>query len=122
MGDLTQDIAASAEDAVVAGEFVCGEQLDYSEASLAAVQKTLAEAAGWDAELTPEQFKNFAQSFGCYVLEVARRALGGRYHWFDSREAPVLVVGEPDFRIALLTWDQVRGRLTGDLGCDTDLH
>ena len=115
---MAQDIAAAAEDAIAAGEYVSGEQLDYSEASLAAVQKTLTEAAGWDAELTPEQFENFAQSFGCYVLEVARRAFGGRYCWFDSREAPVLMVGEPAFRIALLTWDQVRGRLTGDAGCD----
>lgn len=118
MGDLAQDIAVAAEDAIAAGEFVSGERLDYSEASLAAVQKTLAEAADWDTELTPEQFENFAKSFGCYVLEVARRTFGGRYNWFDSREAPVLVVGEPASRIALLTWDQVRGRLAGDLGCD----
>src|SRR5262249_54753237 len=40
MSDLTQEIAAAAEDAVAAGEYVSGERLDYSEASLAAVQKT----------------------------------------------------------------------------------
>ena len=118
MSDLAQDIATSAEDAVAAGEYVSGDRLDYSEASLAAVQATLAEAAGWDGELSPEQHQNFARSFGCYVLEVARRAQGGRYYWFDQRDAPVLVVGEPVFRVALLTWDKVRGRLAGDTSCD----
>jgi hypothetical protein len=118
MSDLVQEIAAAAEDAVAAGEYVSSEQLDYSEASLAVVQATLNEVAGWDGELTPEQLRNFARSFGCYVLEVARRAFGGRYCWFDQRDAPVLVVGEPAFRVALLTWDQVQGRLAGDPECD----
>jgi hypothetical protein len=116
MDDLAQEIAEAAEDAVAVCEYLRGEPLDYSQASLAAVDETLAEAAGWDDELTPEQQRNFARSFGCYVLEVARREFGGRYCWFGQREAPVLVVGEPAFRVALLTWDQVRGRLSGDQG------
>jgi hypothetical protein len=118
MDDLTQNIAEAAEDAVAVCEHLRGEPLDYSEASLAAVEETLAEAAGWDGELTPEQLRNFAQSFGCYVLEVARRKFSGRYCWFERRDAPVLVVGEPAFRVALLTWDQVRGRLSGDRDCN----
>jgi hypothetical protein len=115
--DLAQDIADAAEDAVAVCEHLRGEPPDYSEASLAAVEETLAEAAGWEDELTPDQLRNFAQSFGCYVLEVARRAFGGRYCWHEQRDAPILVVGEPAFRVALLTWDQVRGRLAGDPGC-----
>jgi hypothetical protein len=118
MDDLARDIAEAAEDAVAVCEQIRGEPMDFSEASLAAVEETLAEAAGWDDELTIEQLRNFARSFGCYVLEVARREFGGRYCWFDQRNAPVLVVGEPAFRVALLTWDQVRGRLAGDQGCN----
>jgi hypothetical protein len=117
MDTLAQDIAEAAEEAVAVCEHLRGEPLDYSVASLAAVEETLAEAAGWDDELTPEQLRNFARSFGCYVLEVARRQFGGRYCWMDQRDAPVLVVGEPAFRVALLTWDQVHGRLAGDSGC-----
>lgn len=117
MGDLARDIAEAAEDAVAVCEYLGGEPLDYSEASLAAVDETLAEAAGRDDELTPEQLRNFARSFGCYVLEVGQREFGGRYCWFDQRDAPVLVVGEPAFRVALLTWDQVRGQLSGDPAC-----
>jgi hypothetical protein len=117
MDDLTRSIAEAAEDAVAVCEYLHGEPLDYSEVSLTVVDETLTEAAEWDDELTPEQLQNFARSFGCYVLEVARRKFGGRYCWFDQRDAPALVVGEPAFRVALLTWDQVQGRLSGDQGC-----
>ena len=51
---------------------------------------------------------------GSYVLEVGRREFGGKFYWHDGRDQPVLVVGEPDYRIAILTFDKVRGRLFGD--------
>lgn len=117
MDDLAQGIAEAAEHAVAVCEYFRGEPLEYSEASLVAVEQMLSDAGGWDGELSPEQLRNFARSFGCYVLEVARREFGGRYCWLERRDAPVLVIGEPAFRVALLTWDQVRGRLSGDRGC-----
>jgi len=112
--ELARDIAQAAEDAVAVCEYLRGVPLDYSEASLAAVEEALGQAASWDDELSPEQLQNFARAFGCYILEVARRQFGGRYCWFEQRDAPVLVVGEPVFRVALLSWDLVRGRLSGD--------
>jgi hypothetical protein len=33
-----------------------------------AIEETLAEAAAWDGELSPEEWENFARSFTCYVL------------------------------------------------------
>jgi hypothetical protein len=115
--ELTHEIAQAAEDAIAVCDYLGGTPLDYSEASLAAVERGLEQAASWDNELNPEQLKNFARAFGCYILEVARRRFGGRYYWSESRDAPVLVVGEPAFRVALLTWDQVSGRLSGDAAC-----
>ena len=47
-------------------------------------------------------------------LEVARREFGGDYFWSDEKIQPVLVVGEPDFHVALMTWNKVRGRMSGD--------
>jgi len=36
-------------------------------------------------------------------------------HWLDKYGArPVLIVGEPEFRVAMIAWDKVRGRLSGD--------
>jgi hypothetical protein len=114
MEDFAQSIAEAAEDAVAVCEYFRGEPLDYSEGSLTLVDELLTDAAGWKDELTSEQLENCARSFGCYVLEVARRSFGGRYCWFNHRNAPVLVVGEPAFRVALLTWDKVQERMSGD--------
>ena len=88
------------------------DRLDYSEASLAVIEEMLAEAAEYG--VTEEQATNIAQQIGCYVLEVGRRNHGGRYVWYEARNAPVLLVGEPEFRVAMLTWDKTRARLSGD--------
>ena len=90
------------------------DRLDYSEASLAVIEEMLAEAAEFVDGMTGEQATNIAQQIGCYVLEVGRRQHGGRYVWHEGRSAPVLLVGEPEFRVAMLTWDKTRGRLSGD--------
>jgi len=115
MDELPDQIARSAEKAVAmcAGR---GGDLDYSEASIAIVEEMVAEAGEWLAELTPGQVTTLVQDFGCYILEVGRREFGGRYQWHDGRDQPVLVVGEPGFRVAIITWDKVRGRLSGDVG------
>jgi len=38
--------------------------------------------------------------------------------WFDERDQPVLVVGEPAFHVAIITFDRVRERLSGDKSCN----
>lgn len=114
MGDFAEQIAHAAENAVAMCEGHRGDKLDFSEASLAAVEATLAEVTQWIPELTPDQVTALVQDFGCYVLEVGRRAFGGRYLWHDGRDQPVLVVGEPALHVAMMSWDKVRGRLGGD--------
>ena len=57
---------------------------------------------------------SLVQHIGCYVLEVGRRAFGGEYFWHEEGEQPILVVGEPQAHIALMTWSRVVGRLTDD--------
>jgi hypothetical protein len=116
MDELTRDIANTAANVVEMCASRDGTRLDYSEASLTAVEDMLAEASAFAADMTPDQLTTLAQDFGCYILEVGRREFGGRYYWFEQRDQPVLVVGEPAFRVALLGWDRVRGRLSGDEG------
>lgn len=116
MAELLDQITRAAGKAVVMSEDRGGGRLDYSEASLAMVEEMVVEAGRWLADLTPRQISTAVEDFGCYLLEVARREFGGRYQWHDGRNQPVLVVGEPAFRVALLTWDKVRGRLGGDAG------
>jgi hypothetical protein len=115
MAELSDQIVRSARKAVVMSEDRGG-ILDYSEASLAVVEEMLDEAGRWLTGLTPDQISTLVEDLGCYILEVGRREFGGRYQWHDGRDQPVLVVGEPAFRVALITWDRVRGRLGGDAG------
>ena len=114
MDTLPQDIARSAAKAVAMAESRPGSELDYSEASLAVAESMLEEASNYADQMTADELQTLTQDFGCYILEVARREFGGTYLWFEQRDQPILVVGEPTFRIALLAWDKVRGRLSGD--------
>lgn len=91
-----------------------GDVLDFSCESLTIVETMAEEAAQWRSTLSPEQLTNLAQNIGCYLLEVGRREFGGNYLWHDPREQPMLVVGEPTYHVALMTWDKARGRLGGD--------
>jgi hypothetical protein len=112
--ELGDEVRQAAEAVVAATRERIGDRLDYTEASLEAVEELLAEASEFVSELPPERVDGLVQQMGSYVLEVGRRAFGGRYLWHPDRDAPVLVVGEPEHRVSMLTWDKVRGRLSGD--------
>ncbi|MGE3803617.1 MAG: hypothetical protein AB7K24_02975 [Gemmataceae bacterium] len=103
MDELTKDIVETAIRMIESCSERANSPLDYSEASLVAVDELLSEAADFVDEMSPEQINLLAQDFGCYMLEVGRREFGGRYLWFEQRDQPLLVVGEPAFRVALLT-------------------
>ena len=114
MDELTQDVARAAASAVTTFGRMGSAPLDYSVASLAVVEEILAEVVAIATDPNPDRIEMLVEDFGCYILEVGRKEFGGRFTWFGQREQPVLVVGEPAFRIAMITWDKVRGRLGGD--------
>jgi hypothetical protein len=118
MNAIQEEVATAAERAVASLQARAGGRLDYSVASLAAVDEMLAEVSAYVAELDETVVTGLVQQLGCYVLEVGRRAYGGEYFWHDEGEQPILVVGEPAAHVALMTWSKVVGRLTGDLGDD----
>lgn len=114
MDNLAREVAKIATNAVKSADDRGGKKLDYSEQSLATVEEILSEASAYRSELSAAAITKLSQSFGCYILEVGRRPFGGEYRWLDQRDQPVLVVGEPDFHVAMITWDKVSGRLSGD--------
>jgi len=118
MNEVEQEVVAAAARCVATLQARAGGRLDYSVASLAAVDEMLVEASAYVVDLPEEVVTGLVQQVGCYVLEVGRRAFGGQYFWHDEGEQPVLVVGEPAAHIALLAWSRVVGRLTGDVGDD----
>jgi hypothetical protein len=112
--ELAEDVRATAEAAVEALAEQYGDALDYSVPSLVLVDEVLDTYGEYLTDAPEQAVRNFVQMVGCYVLEVGRREFGGTYQWWDERQAPVLVVGEPDFHVSLLASDKVTGRLHGD--------
>ena len=118
MNAIHEEVLATAERAVAALQERAGGALDWSVASLKVVDEMLVEVSDYVADLDEGVVTNLVQQLGCYVLEVGRRAFGGEYLWHEEGEQPVLVVGEPEAHVALMTWSKVTGRLTGDAGDD----
>jgi hypothetical protein len=116
VSELQQEVARMAEEAVAIVRDRTGETLDFTAGSLSYVEDTLEEASGYFSDLSEDQAVKLVQWFGCYVLEVGRREFGGEYRWYTERDQPVLVVGEPTFHVAMIAWDRVRGRVSGDKG------
>lgn len=116
MDQLAEDINKSAQMAIKAAETMGWGKLDYSEESLNLIEEMADEAAQSKTQLSEDQISAIVQQFGSYIHEVARRHFGGKYYWYTAKDQPILVVGEPDFRISMITWDKIRGRISGDLG------
>ena len=81
-------------------------KLDYSEASLALVDRVLDDFYRQQAPL-PDDLHFLASA---YVFEVARREFGGRYLRGDEDNPFVLVIGEDDAQIGVCVMGNVRGR------------
>ena len=116
MNEVLDEVVASAERAIASLQARAGGRLDWSVASLEAVDEMLVEASAYVSELDEGVVTGLVQQLGCYVLEVGRRAYGGTYYWHPEGEQPILVVGEPEAHVAIMTWSKVVGRLTGDAG------
>ena len=112
--DLHRQVAEKAQLAVAQFQERAGGRLDYSEQSIEMVEEMLAEAAQFAGQMPDTDQHALVQLMGSYILEVAQRQLGGSYQWHGGRDQPVLVVGEPEFSVAIITFDKVRGRLGGD--------
>ena len=122
MTNLAAEVHRFAELAVAMSRDRSGPVLDYSEATLSVLEAMASEASPYVQEMTDEQRQGLVQALGSYLLEVARRTYGGTYRWYQQRDQPVLVFGEPTFHIALLAWDKVNGRLGGDPADDLVFH
>ncbi len=116
MNEVQSNVVAIADKAVAALQERAGGRLDFTAGSLAVADEILAEVAAFAAEMPEASVIGLMQQLGCYALEVARRRLGGSYYWHEEGEQPVLVVGEPDAHVALMTWSKAMGRLAGDEG------
>ncbi len=116
MSDTRSEVQRLAVEGVEMLQERAGGALDYTVQSLEMVEEILAEASDYFSDLPQEQVTAIVQRIGCYILDVAYREFGGQFFWHDEYDQPILVVGEPEKHIALVTWGKVHGRIAGDAG------
>lgn len=114
MSELREQVMEKAELAISQFQERAGGVLNYSEASLSAIEDMLDEASNFIDELPEEQIDALIHLAGSYILAVAANEFGGQFYWHDQQDQPVFVVGEPYFNIAIITFNKVKGRLNGD--------
>lgn len=107
MGQLTDDIVSTAN--AFTKNFRDKGNFDYSIESLGVVDDLLEELS--DYAMNEDDLYNIASMVGCYVFETARKNYGGEYQWHQTSEQPVLVAGLPDFSVAIMAWEKVKGRV-----------
>jgi hypothetical protein len=107
---MDPEVNRLADEASALGQAL-GLKLDRTEASLAAFEQVLEAVAAYLPELDAAAARLTVERFGCYLLAVGFSTFGGQFEWHEAAGQPVLVVGEPAFRVAFLTWDKVEGRL-----------
>ena len=112
LDEFTQQMKYTAESCINHFKERYGNSLDYSEKSLHIIDEILEEAADFYPEMAEDEQKWIVQSVGSYIFEVARTNYGGKYFWFDQREQPIFVTGQPEFNISIVVFDKVIGRLT----------
>ncbi|MFJ0684027.1 hypothetical protein WLU30_12130 [Bordetella bronchiseptica] len=111
---FVERVAAAARDFVAA--VPAGAGLDYSPASIAALDAVLEQAHLGALALDPVQRVGAA----AYLYEVARRRHGGLYEVCDDDDPVVLVTGEPEFDVCLCAIAKVERRI--DVGPQEDLR
>ena len=116
--DLASQIRMKAELAVAQFQQQTKKRLDYSEKSLSAVDEILEEVSGYKAQMSKTNIDTIVEIMSAYILDVAYRQYGGVFQWHAQSEQSVLVIGEPQFQVAIMAFDKVRGRLSGDRSDD----
>ena len=114
MSSLEEQVHEKAHLAVDQLQERAGGRLDYSEASLEAIEHILDEAAQYAAEMEQSNVDALVQLIGSYILTVAHKAHGGAFCWHEQQDQPALVVGEPQRHVAIMTFSKVKSRLGGD--------
>lgn len=107
MGQLMNDIIETAKS--FTENFRDRANFDYSIESLVKVDALLDEMS--DYVIDEDTLYNMYTMIGSYVFETSRRNYGGEYYWVQDEEQPILVIGEPDFSVAIKAWDKVKGRI-----------
>ena len=106
---IGKQVKLRAEEFVVSyGEKYKG--LDYSVQSLTELDYLLGELKSW-VDLSDDERNGIITNAASYILWVAKQQYNSIFYWSEKHAQPVLVIGEPDYRIALIAQDKVLNRI-----------
>lgn len=112
--ELFLEIDAWASNAILNSPPWSLNELNYSEKSITVVDIIINELSEKNLTLSDEKIQLISQEYGCYLLMTAYKLYGGVFYWNEQMQQPMLIVGEPDNTLILMTWNKVKGRLLGD--------
>lgn len=99
--------------AVFIKQYSCKGNFDFTIQSLTVLDQTIKSMPPY-AKFNPASRETTKVLFGCYILETARRSFGGRYKWWEIKELPILISGEPENAIGITPFDKVLERMVSE--------
>jgi hypothetical protein len=109
--EFIEDMISNAERIRSAYNQFLNNALDYSVASLTALDALLDQFHQNQHDVDDEMKGDIMGQAGGYIFEVARRNYGGKYFWYEQMDQPILVTGHPHFEISITAFDKVRMRI-----------
>ncbi len=110
---LEKQILAAAEESVQHYHGLGKSGLDFTLNSVSVIEQLLAELQSQNGQMSTQDLDDAVNRLGSYVLEMGRQNFGGHIYWFDSLQQPILIVGEPQFRISFMPLDRIRAHIEG---------
>ena len=81
--------------------------LDYSQQSLVVIDRLLSEYTNDWKDMSIESQSELLTNASSYILWIAHQQYNGNFYWSEQYLQPVLVIGEPDYRIAFMLQDKI---------------
>jgi hypothetical protein len=107
---IGKQVKLRAEEFIISyGEHYKG--LDYSQQSLIVLDRLLDDYSQQWKDLSSEKKNEVVTNASSYILWVACRQYGGNFYWSEEEQQPVLVIGEPDYRVATMPQNKVSSRI-----------
>lgn len=85
--------------------------LDYSVQSINVLDRLLCDITPNWGEMSADIKHEVITNASSYVLWVIKQQCGGSFYWSEQRLQPVLVIGEPNYRVALMAQDRVKNKV-----------
>lgn len=88
--------------------------LDYSQQSLTVLDRLLVSFREIWNDMSDDDKTEVLTNISSYMLWVAKTQYNGNFYWSEKHAQPVLVIGEPDYRVAFMPQAEVKNSIEQD--------